>query len=200
MRTTMIAAALMAASLAAAPQAVLAHSLIASGTAVSVARSNLQVTPDRDWNKLSGRPGRDSETWTIDSDLLNDLSFYGGIQNGATLFREVDRRNRPLPTFSGTMLLNDIPSLLENSYRVTRGTTVFTIDQQEPAQFLGNAGVRFSYSFVANDNVRRKGEGNAAIIDGKLYMMTFEAPVLHYFDSGIASYRHLVSTARFATR
>lgn len=173
-----------------------ANDLMPSGAAVIVARSSLEITPDRDWNKLSARPGRNSETWTLDGELLNDLVFYGGTENGRTLFREVDRRNRPLPRFQSTMLPTDIPSLLENSYRIAREVSIFTVDRQEPTQFAGHRGIKFSYSFVGPDQLRRRGEANAAIIDGRLYMASFEAPTIHYFDQGIESYRQMVTSAR----
>lgn len=185
-------------SLLSATSATFANDLMASGTPVSVARSTLQVTPSTDWNKLSARPGRNSETWTFDGELLNDLAFYGGTENGRTLFREIDRRNRPLPRFQSSMLPTDIPTLLENSYRIARDVTIFTIDRQEAAQFAGHRGINFSYSFVGQDQLRRRGEANAAIIDGKLYMASFEAPAIHYFDHGIEAYRQIIASARIA--
>ncbi len=54
---------------------------------VAVAKSGLTVNPDREWNKMGARSGRNSETWTIDGDGLNDVTFYGGIANDSTLFR-----------------------------------------------------------------------------------------------------------------
>lgn len=191
MRYLLIAAALLTAT-----AGVHAHSLMSANVEVPVARSSLHITPDRDWNKLSQRPGRNSETWTLDGELLNDMSFYGGIESDRTLFREVDRRNRPLPRFNSTMLPTDIPTLLENSYRIARSASIFTIDSQEPVQFAGASGIRFTYTFVQADELVRKGEANAAIIDGKLYMASFEAPAIHYFESSIASYRRMVGTAR----
>ncbi len=175
-----------------------ANDLVPASTPVNVARSDLQVSPDRDWNKLDARPGRNSETWTLDGELLNDVSFYGGTENNRTLFREVDRRNRPLPRFTSTMLPTDIPTLLENSYRIARDVSIFTLDSQEPIRFAGNPGIRFTYSFIGRDNLHRSGEAHAAIIDGRLYMATFEAPSIHYFANGIAAFRHIAASAHIA--
>lgn len=88
-------------------------------------------------------------------------------------------------------------SLFEGSYRVAAGTSLFEIGKVEPATFAGKPGVHFTYSFVQQgEEVRRNGEGTGAIISGKLYLITFEAPVIHYFDRDIARYRTLVGTAR----
>jgi hypothetical protein len=173
-----------------------AHDLISAGNDVSVARSTLTVTPNIDWNKLSGRPGRNAETWTLDGEELNDLSFYAGIETERTLFREVDRRNRPLPRFQSTMLPSDIPVLLENSYRVARSTSIFNITRQGPLQFAGHEGIVFTYEFIGPDEIRRSGEARGSIIDGRLFLMTFEAPTIHFFNRSIDAYRALAATAR----
>ena len=46
------------------------------------------------------------------------------------------------------------------------------------------------------EEVRRNGEATGAIVGGKLYLVSFEAPVIHYFDRDIANYRKLVETAK----
>ena len=172
------------------------NSLIVQNQALAVAKSALPVKPAHDWNKMGARPGRNSETWTLDGDTLNDLTFYGGIEDGRTLFRQVDRRGKPLPRFSATMLLTDIPSLLENSYRVALGTPLMTIGKVEPATLAGKKAVRFEYMFVRQgEDVRRRGEGYAVIMQGKLFMITFEAPVLYYFDAGIDNARQVIESA-----
>ena len=94
------------------------------------------------------------------------------------------------------MLLTDIPSLLENSYRVALGTPLMTIGKVEPATLAGKKAVRFEYMFVRQgEDVRRRGEGYAVIMQGKLFMITFEAPVLYYFDAGIDNARQVINSA-----
>lgn len=172
-----------------------ANRLIEANAQVEIADSALTVTPSRDWNRLSARPGRSAETWTLDGDALNDLTFYAGIENDRPIFREVNRRDSPLPRFSSTMLLTDVPTLLENSYRVGQGVSVFAIDRVEPIRFGGQSGVRFHYSFTAGDEVRRRGEAVGAIFRGKLYLVAFEAPAIHYFDASVDDFRRLIASA-----
>jgi hypothetical protein len=171
--------------------------LIQSGQAQPVGKLGLTVRPPNDWNRLGSKIGRNAESWTLDGLSLNDLSFYAGIEEGRTLFREVDKKNRPLPKFTGSMLPTDIVSLFEGSYRVAAGTSLFEIGKIEPTTFAGKPGVHFTYSFVQQgEEVRRNGEGTGAIIGGKLYLITFEAPMIHYFDRDIGRYHTLVDTAR----
>ncbi|CAN5380321.1 hypothetical protein BH10PSE15_BH10PSE15_12550 [soil metagenome] len=194
MRTTALSAALLV--LCAAP-AQARNALIAQGQAVVVAKSALTITPGREWNRMGARPGRTSETWTLDGDGLNDVTFYGGIDTDRALFREVSKRLKPLPHFSSRMLLTDIPALLETSYRIALATPLMTIDTIAPDTFVGAKGVVFTYTFTKPDEeVRRKGEGHAAIVAGKLYMATFEAPEIYYYDRDVAAYRAIVASAR----
>jgi hypothetical protein len=186
------------ATLFAATSAAAGNSLISAGERTLVAKSHLAITPASEWNKLAERPGRHAESWTIDGDALNEVTFYGGIVPGKTLFDEVDKRNRPLPRVSATMLITDIPVLFESSYRIALSTPLITIDTVQPATFAGRKGVRFTYSFVKqNEEVHRRGEARAAMIDGALYMITYEAPALHYFDKSLGAFRQLADSAAF---
>jgi hypothetical protein len=65
----------------------------------------------------------------------------------------------------------------------------------EPGQFLGKDGVSFVYEFIDVDELTRRGEAHATIIDGKLYMITFEAPRLNYFDATTSDFRALARSA-----
>lgn len=196
-RKLTLAAAAIAISVAA--PVVAGPKLMPKGTPVQVAKSALTVTPTVDWNRMGARPGRNAESWTLDGLSLDDLTFYGGIDDGLTLFRDSKKKTEPLPKFSKTMLAPDIAQLFESSYRVSVGTSLMTIDSMEPATFAGQPGFRFTYSFVVQgEEVRRKGEANGAVINGKLYLITFEAPVIHYFDATVKAYRDLAATASFA--
>ena len=67
----------------------------------------------------------------------------------------------------------------------------------EPAPLGGHPGVRFTYHYTVQDeDVRRRGEGRAAIVGGQLYLITFAAPEIHYFDAGIAEARRVMDSAR----
>ena len=95
----------------------LANSLVSPGPKAKIARSTLSASPSYEWNKLSYRGGKNVEVWTIDGDQLNKITFYGAIEVGKPLFREADKKERPLPRVTPNMLITDIPALLESSYR-----------------------------------------------------------------------------------
>lgn len=64
-----------------------------------------------------------------------------------------------------------------------------------PGSFLGHAGVAFTYLVTDSEGLVRKGEARAAIVDGRLYLVTFDAPRLHYFDQSAEDARALMGSA-----
>src|SRR5690606_23698764 len=162
--------------------------------------SPLVVVPGRDWNRLDFRAGPSTETWTLDGEQLNDVTFYAGIEPGKPLLRERSKKRDPLPKFTETTLLIEIPELLERTYRTYKSLAAFELLTVEPTTFLGREGVQFTYEFTDADELVRRGEARAAIVDGRLYMITFDAPRLHYFERTLADYRQLLESARYAAR
>lgn len=173
-----------------------AHKLRAKGETVTVADSGMSVTPTRDWNRLGQEPGKHAETWTLDGEQLDDVTFYGGIEPGEPLIKERSKKKDPLPKFQKSTLLVEIPELLEGTYRTDKNIGSFQLLSTEPALFLGNKAVVFTYEYTDEDQLTRKGEARAAIIGGKLYMVSFDAPRLYYFDKLIGDVRALVATAK----
>lgn len=173
----------------------LANGYRAKSISVEVAKSGMKVTPVRDWNSLSIRPGKKAETWTLDGEQLNDVTFYGGVAPGEPLIREESKKHKPLPKFTSETLLVEIPELLEGTYRTQKGIGAFSVTSSVPDRFLGNAGIRFTYEYIDADNLPRKGEARAAVIKGQLYMATFDAPRLHYFDAALEDFHVLTDSA-----
>lgn len=191
----MLKAALFAIVLVAYGSTALANGYREKGKAVAVASSKMVVTPPRDWNRLSIKPGKRAETWTLDGEQLNDVTFYGGIEAGAPLIREVNKKRAPLPKLTQSTLLVEIPELLEATYRTAKEIGSFTLSSSSPDRFLGHEGIRFTYEYVDNDNLHRRGEARATLVDGVLYMTTYDAPRIHYFDKSLSDYRALSDTA-----
>jgi hypothetical protein len=177
------------------------YKLIPEYRPIIVNKSALQVTPSVNWNRLSQRAGKRAETWTLDGTALNDMTFFTGIPDGKPLVTDSNKTERPLPRFSATMLPPDVAQLFEGTYRVVLGTPVMKIETSEPAQFAGYPGFRFTYSFaLQGEEVRRKGEASGAIIGGLLYMISFEAPAIHYFKRDLPSYRAIVASAKVGAK
>lgn len=177
------------------PSAAMAHKLREQGLAVTIADSLLTVTPGRDWNRLDGNIGKRTESWTLDGGQLNDLTFYAGIEPGKPLVRERSKKREPLPKFGTSTLLVELPELFESTYRAAKQIADFRVTDVQPDRFLGQEGVVFAYEYVDGDELTRIGEAHAAIIGGRLYMISFDAPRLHYFARNIEDFRRIVQSA-----
>lgn len=191
-----LSAALALTALLLAPVAAHAHKLRERGAPVAVADTTLTVTPSRDWNRLDVRLGKNTEHWTVDGEQLNDVTFFAAIEPGKPLVRERSKKREPLPKFTAATLLVEVPELLETTWRTYKHSGMFKMTGIEPGLFLGADGVHFTYEFVDQDELPRRGEARAAIIAGKLYMISFEAPRLHYFAAGVEDFRKLADSAR----
>src|SRR3546814_15460108 len=101
-------------------------------------------------------------TWTLDGEQLNDVTFFGGIEAGKPMVKERDRKRDPLPKFTSSTLLIEIPELLEGTYRTHKQIGAFRLLTTAPAKFLGQDGVSFPYDYVDSDlTVRGGGIGRA---------------------------------------
>lgn len=174
-----------------------ANSLIAAGPTAKIAKS-IAASPDGEWNKLRFSGGPNVEVWTRDGDNLNKVSFFGGVPAGMPIYRETNKKKAPLPKVDGAMLLPDIPLLLESTYRARYQVNRMSIDGQDVAIAGGKQAVRFTYSYVRDeDGVERKGEAVGTMVNKKLYLVTYEAPAIYYFGKDLEAYHKIVDTLKF---
>ena len=196
-RNAMLALALFVATVPAAP-ALAGWKLVNQGTAVAVAKSAMTVTPAESWNRSSVRPIKKSEVWSLDGIGLNELYFVSGLIAGETLYRDPAKKERPLPTLGKSMQLTDIPEFFESSNRIALQTSVFSVTGVEPTRFGGHDGVKFSFQYaVAGSTMTRNGIASATIVDDKLYLISFIAPTLTYFERDRQKAEAIIASARF---
>jgi hypothetical protein len=174
----------------------LAHTLHAKGEAALVAQNSFTVTPTQDWNELSMRIGKNAELWTVDGELLDEVTFIGAVTPGQALVRERSRKRDPLPKFESTTLTAELPELWERTIRASKSVKTFTIKSTEPVEFLKTQGVRFTFEYADEDALVRNGEAYAALVGGKLYLISYEAPRLGYFAKHLNEFHHIVESAR----
>lgn len=175
---------------------VVANDYREAGKPAAVAKSAMTITPPRAWNAMSVRPGKNAEIWTLDGEQLNNVTFFGNIGAGSPLYKERNKKREPLPKMRKDTVLVDLPELLEGTIRSYNGIAIFSVTDSNPVKFLGQDAIRFTYQYTDNDELPRLGEATGTIIGGKLYMASFEAPRLHYFDTTLEDYRALVSSAK----
>lgn len=191
--------AVMAAALVALPAApaLAGWKLVEQDTETKVAKGPMMATPGEEWNRWSYRPIKTSEVWTIDGTSLNELYFVTGLASGGTLYRDANKKEAPLPKMSGSMDLTDIPGFVESSTRIALNTSVFDMTSVEPTTLGGQPAVRFTYTYaVEGSPLKRRGLGVGTLTKGSLYLVTFVAPDLYYFDRDLPKVEQIISSIK----
>ena len=180
----------------AASPALASWKLVDAGARITVAKSLLTVTPRHDWNRWTIRPIKKGEVWTLDGTAINELYFVTGLAPGETLFRDVNKKERPLPALGSSVQLTDIPEFVESSTRIAFNTSVFELTDVQPATVAGHQGVRFTYEYaVEGTPVTRKGLAAGTIVDGKLYLIAYTAPAVYFFDRDAPKVEAIIASA-----
>lgn len=158
-------------------------------------REAMTVSLDSAWNRLEQGAPKNTEVWTTDGLALDRLVFYVGIADGQALGELQARKDRQIPKFSASMQPHEIAEMYE--VFVTYDGSTFKREKLAPAQFAGGAGFRFDFSRVRKgDEVEMRGVGYAVVRGGKLYMMVFEAPSIHYFNKHLGRAEAAAKSAR----
>ena len=166
---------------------------------VRVGNDSMAVTPPREWNKISGSLLVDIhavEDWTQNGPYLDGISFVTGLKDGKALVRQRRRDDRQVPKFRSNMTPPEIAAMIESLFRVRAGAVDFNTLSMTPRSFLGTNGFQFDYEHLDGDEVRRKGRAVATVIDGRLYMILFDAARSHYYNALLPDFEAIVNSAR----
>lgn len=183
MKKLMAAMAALALVAGSATPALAGWKLIEKEEPVKVAKSTMSVTPGTNWNRWTARPVKQGETWTRDGVNLNELYFVAGLPAGATLYKDTQKKERPLPALSATLDLTEIPEFYESSTRIVLGTSVFEMTSIEPAKMGVHDAVKFEFQYaVEGSPLKRKGMAVGTMVKGQLHLISFVAPATYFFD------------------
>ena len=169
----------------------------------SVARDTMEVTPTIRWNRAYRGYSdiSEEENWTLNGPLLDNLTFIGGLRDNRPIVRFQRRSDwRQVPNFRSSMTPDEIASMVETYFRVRGGVVNFETRALQPRTFLGHPGFQFDYSRLGSDEVDRRGRAVAAVIDGRLYMILFDATRMHYFPTALPEVERIIESARLRQR
>jgi hypothetical protein len=165
----------------------------------AVGDRSLVVIPPREWNKQRPRlfdDIRDVEDWTLNGPYLDGMTFVSGLANGKYLIRQNRFEDRQVPKFRAEMTAPEIVSMLESLYRVRGGAVDFRTLSLQPRPFLGQNGFQLDYEHLDGDELWRKGRVVGAVVQGKLYMVMFDAARSHYYANALPDFEAIVASAR----
>jgi hypothetical protein len=175
------------------------YTLVPAAVPAKVAAASFTVTPSAAWNKAPRGVDQPKyeEVWTADGPLLNSVTFYGGVPEGKALIKQRKKAEQQAPLFKASMLPQEVAEFVESTYRVTSGSTAFTVSSLRPATFAGAQGFAMDFDYVLqSDEVKRRGRAIGAIKDKKLYMMIYEGTATHYFDLYASEFDKVAASAQ----
>ena len=164
-----------------------------------VGNGSMYVTPPRPWNRQR-RFFFDSvrwvEDWTLNGPYLDGITFVSGLPNSEFLVRQRRTEDRQVPKFRSNMTAPEIAAMLESAYRVRGGAIEFKTLGLTPRTFMGYPGFQFDYEHLDGDELWRKGRGVGAVIDGRLYLILYDAAKSHYYGNAIQDFEVITNSAR----
>ncbi|MEM6858125.1 MAG: hypothetical protein AAF559_09660 [Pseudomonadota bacterium] len=171
--------------------------LIEEDRPVKVAKSDMTVTPGEIWNRWTRRPVKQGETWTRDGTPLNELYFVSGLPAGKTLYKDRQKKDRPLPALAATLDITEIPEFYESSTRLVLGTSVFEMTSIEPAKMGEYDAVKFEFEYSVDDSpLKRKGLAVGTMVKGELHLISFLAPATFFFERDRAEVEAIMASVQ----
>ncbi|WP_416896956.1 MAG: hypothetical protein ACMVY4_15770 [Minwuia sp.] len=141
---------------------------------------------------------RDADAmWTVDGLSLNRLVFYGGLEDGEHFVSTgQEDQDRTRPVFRSTMSETAVMELVEASFAKSRGVVRAEASRLRPHPFLGRNGFAFEVDLINSEQVELRTHVTGAVVGGKLYLIYFAAPKLHFFDKDSATVNAIINSAR----
>src|SRR5438309_6438282 len=166
---------------------------------VSVGNGDLSVVAPRPYNRhrrILFEDVPDVEDWTLNGPILDGISFVSGMKSGRELIRQYHSASQQVPRFRSDMTAPEITAMLESLYRVKGGAVDLKTLSLQPRLFLGANGFQWDYEHLDGDELWRRGRAVGAVIDGKLYLILFDAARSHYYDALLPDYEAIVASAQ----
>jgi len=175
------------------------YSLVRPGRTVKVGNGALTVVTPREWNRTSRNGFTDIryvEDWTLNGPYLDGISFISALPDNRRIIRQEYKADRQVPKFRSVMTPPEIAALIESLYRVEGGTVDWRTLNLAPRPFLGTNGFQLDFEHLDSDELWRKGRAVGAVIDGRLYMMLYDAARSHYYAAALPDFEAMVASAR----
>ena len=168
----------------------------------TVAGGRLIVTPSMEWNRIPrGRYDIPrEENWTLNGPVLDGITFIAGVENDKRIVEQRRKDDRKVPNFRSDMTPQEIADMIESFYLIRGGSVEFEATAFQPRTFMGQPGFQIDYAHLGGDELRRQGRAVGAIINGRLYLILFDAARMHYFAAGLPEFERIVQSATLRRR
>lgn len=172
------------------------YSLVPPGPR-AVVSNRMTVSPPQAWNRVPRGifDIREEEDWTLNGPILDSVSFIAGLKDGKAIVRQRRKADRQVPVFRATMTPPEIVGMIESLYRIRAGAAEFSMTGLKPATFVGQPGFQLDYDYLDQNEIKRRGRGYGAVVNGQLYMMLLDATRMHYFDAALGGFETMARGA-----
>jgi len=170
------------------------YSLVKAGAPVK-AGDRMTVTPKGSWNEigsaLRNNVNDDVVMWTADSPILNQLMFVHGLENEERIFKTP----ASVPKFASGADNVALAEFVRATFGAVNKTTTEEIETR-PIEFLGVDGVMTEFAVDFPDGAPGKALAAAAIISGKLYMISWRGLDGDYYQGRKSEVERIIESAR----
>ena len=175
------------------------YSLVRPARTIKVGNGAMTVVTPREWNRTTRNGFTDIryvEDWTLNGPHLDGISFVTALPDNHRIIRQEYKADRQVPKFRSVMTPPEIAALVESLYRIEGGATDWRTLNLAPRPFLGAGGFQFDFEHLDGDELWRKGRAVGAVIDGRLYLMLFDAARSHYYDAALPDFEAMAASAQ----
>ncbi|HEX6829791.1 MAG TPA: hypothetical protein VF104_12530 [Burkholderiales bacterium] len=161
--------------------------------------NEMTVSLDGKWNRAPSMfaPAK-GEMWTAEGVPVDRLVFFVGLAEGDALMKLRGAGDKKLPPFRAVMNPSEIAEFYE-AYATADGSS-FALKKLEPAPFAGGEGFRFEFEMLRkSDELAMAGVGYGAVRGGKLYLIVFTAPRVHFFPKYLPLVEAIARSTRIGT-
>lgn len=163
----------------------------------AVVRERLELQVEGRWNRVDRGLPDETPTWTQQGLTLDQLRFYVGVKDGSPLVGSAAEAppGARTPVFRAGLQAADIVRLFEQLH--ARDGSVVELRRLAPDTFVGQSGFVFEFEWIRRaDDLRLRGTGWGAVVQGELHAITYTAPRLVFHDRGIGAVRAMARSAR----
>lgn len=175
------------------------YSMVRPNKVVRVGSGAMTVVTPRAWNETARNGFTDIryvEGWTLNGPYLDGITFVSGLPDDKRIIRQEYKADRQVPKFRSNMTAPEVAALIETLYRVEGSAIDWRTLSLTPRTFMGYPGFQHDFEHLDGDELWRKGRAVGAVIDGRLYMILFDAARSHYYASALPDFEAIVASAQ----
>ena len=151
----------------------------------------LVVQPENEWSAMKFGA---AQTWTVHGPAIEAITVVSGLKDGKPIGRPANYKDK-MPVFHSSMAASEVAEMMVETL-LRQGYGKVELLGVRPETFAGSAGFRFDLDLASGNGLASSGFGAGAIANGKLYLIVYRAPKLHYFEQWKPAVEKLIASAR----